>query len=391
MIDYERYDHTYCRVVAAPSDVITEKVNYTLPADDILIVNNYAMETTVSTEKENGTQPAREPVILSRGKRPRKTNPIIVKAVNKDGDSLRVSTVVAPVTAVSSNSSHSIVRKAAPPANDTGICEDKTDNKNLLSTTGSSSQIKISADNNGEEKAELSKNDDLEEDLPQEPVVPPTKSGRMRKLTAKAKENSEWSKASKNSKAQKIKKSLEKPENAQRRRGRPPTKKPSAVSVSPSDNAPEVVTDLKEATVSHESNKAGTKNSTETVVDASKFATNQKPATGKKRGRKPKMASPQSETPAISVKPAKPTVGRPKLAPVVKQPAVKKNKKQSSKPAKLVVVTKPPPKRRAQQEAAPESQSKVSRKRKQMSNNDHSIPSAKIDTRNIMGGSRRKN
>lgn len=239
MFDNERYDHTYCRALKDGEEVSNRKHTISaasgepvmLPADCEL--SDHHVE--VSTEKENGSSDKadREPMIIVRTKRPRKPTPITVKAFNvklKTSDGVEISTVVQANHANKLMPSKKIVYSgAAKPSTSFGSAEKET---KKLEVKGIVNQKRDDvADMSAEEEEsahesvphadteENAESDDTETTasavvsetdavIPEtvtselaepEPEVeqeePPqlTKSGRMRKLTAKAKQITEES------------------------------------------------------------------------------------------------------------------------------------------------------------------------------------------------------
>lgn len=374
MFDYERYDHTYCRPSRDVIDGSDEgerrlsSASYEGLTDAIL--NEHL---PLPVEADNGSSQNRDPVIIVRTKKARKIHqaPIIVKAMNKGVGSVLVSTVKA-------NSNSIISKKIVCPVQ-------KAESGNM------EADFLESAEEATEETMAqnlISKTDPDTSPEPQESVpeaVQTTKSGRTRKLTAKAKQNCEdLKKTPKVKKPMKVKTNLgEEGSKPKKARGRPRKNadmngdKPISHTQIPSQLAAELV-DQKVASPSP--SKGDVAVVQESNEDEEDFGP--KPVKNRPNKRSKTSKDSQEPLPKTAKSPKGPDVAgqRKKPAATKKEAKIKSgspaNAKRNAKSApksKLVVVTKLPPKRRAQMRAQ-----------------EQAIPAAKIDSNNIVKGNRRR-
>ena len=416
MFDYERYDHTYCRLskdVEGTGNLKRRLSSASYEGMSDIDINEHAPSTQISVERDNGVSLNREPVIIVRTKKARKTAPIIVKAMNKDGGAVLVSTVP-PVKPV--NSGNSIINKKI-------VCPVPDKPAESVEDIGEEKTEELEENKMDETKEEMQSTSDVTVDanageVDEETVVeePPqtTKSGRTRKLTAKAKQISEESKKGPKSKkpGPKAKSSVGNQESKPKRsRGRPrkvdtsaettasitakakpesraETTASNTAKAKPESNTETIASVATKAQPEAPSSEDTTKGSVKTS-DKNRISNGEKPTNRAQRGRRRK-ATLNSNTSPKSPQPVKPAAkpGR-KVASVAKTPSKPISKSspvsKRGRKSKLVVVTKPPPKRQAQLRAKKEKDTAKGGK-----SGAQSIPAAKIDSSNIVRGSRRR-
>lgn len=171
MLDYERYDHTYCRILKDGDEVSNRKRRISNASYDKASEPEVTLEDSVpaKSEKENGSAASREPVIIVRTKRPRKTTPVAVDHTPA-GSQLLDNNPVLP-SAKNDHNTTSATAKA-----------DVTRPKNSKNTSAKSKPSKKVDANQKDSPVTVGNNSD--------PVLT-SFSGRRRKLTPKAKENIE--------------------------------------------------------------------------------------------------------------------------------------------------------------------------------------------------------
>lgn len=166
MFDYERYDHTYCRILKDGDEVSNRKRKISNASYDKISESDVILDQDVppTGEKENGSEASREPVIIVRTKRPRKTMPVAVES-----KSTLQSQTEEDKQNVSLDKTDTVV--------DVGHKNDTARSKSNKSNTKKVKQSKnVETTDNKSEDSEH---------------ILTTQSGRRRKLTPKAKENIE--------------------------------------------------------------------------------------------------------------------------------------------------------------------------------------------------------
>ena len=211
-MDKDRYDHTYCKILKS-SDGIDNCKNI---VPDIFLRNDSAVqvldfdplidhqvEVGTSSEPDNGSsQSDREPMIIVRTKRARKPTPVVVRAFNvksttKDGYIVGTVMQSDDTDIISSNRKGTDTRGLNAIEDDPIANEDKiTSNRVIVKEVNRMKKdINFSESNDCAEVRDLRNHKDdnmIAGPSAEEPKV--TKSGRRRKLTAKAKQMSEESK-----------------------------------------------------------------------------------------------------------------------------------------------------------------------------------------------------
>ncbi|XP_067936636.1 uncharacterized protein DDB_G0286299-like [Watersipora subatra] len=347
MFDYERYDHTYCRITKDDEEASSMKRRFSSASfeglSDVEFSDQHSPQ--ISVEKDNGPPLNREPVIIVRTKKPRKTAPIIVKTMNKMNTASDVPTVNTASTTLDNSNSIICKNKITNVVAEDATMDDTSDSKPKEKTVKEEQIISV---------PEKTVPDSVQKVAP---IIQTTKSGRTRKLTAKAQQISEES-ISKARKSSKIKSNASKESERKKSRGRPKKNggnqiKATGLKIGKADTA-----------LQKQINTVGSANSTALAIDSTKQGSNEQGLSNGGAGKTISVAQTKAfeneGNNDIASTSTQPPLVKKSMQKEKKQPAkantkassksssaVKRSPKTASK-SKLVVVTKPPPKRRAQ-------------------------------------------